>query len=110
VGEKGFFKLLDVAGTARLRLKLGTTSGRVREVLVQLEVLFEGQWHPVVRYDNAHGFPHRDRLDRAGHVSKTSIDLPDLSAFLAFAEQDLRDRWEWYRERFLRGPRGKRQR
>ena len=99
--------ILDAEGTARLRVKLGTTSGRVTEVLIQLEIRLEGAWHPVVRYDTAHGFPHRDRLDRAGTLTKSAIDLPDLAAFMAFAEQDLKDRWEWYRDQFLRGGKGK---
>ena len=81
--------ILDAEGTARLRVKLGTTSGRVTEVLIQLEIRLEGAWHPVVRYDTAHGFPHRDRLDRAGTLTKSAIDLPDLAAFMAFSEQDL---------------------
>lgn len=29
---------------------------------VQYEALIEGQYYPVVRYDTAHGRPHRDTL------------------------------------------------
>jgi hypothetical protein len=105
VGEKEFFKLLDAEGAVRLRMRVGTTAGKVADVFVQLEVLVAGEWYVVVRYDTAHGFPHRDVVDAAGRVTKTAHDLPDLGSFLAFAEQDLKDRWEWYRDRWMRGRR-----
>jgi len=34
------------------------------------------------------------------------IPLEYRKSFLAFAEQDLLDRWDWYRDRFLSGPAG----
>jgi len=57
----------------------------------------------VVRYDNAHGFAHRDVLDPAGNlVEKKVLKLGTLAEVLEFAEQDLSDRFEWYAERFLK--------
>ncbi len=38
---------------------------------VQLETLIEREWFPVVRYDTAHGFAHRDLMSRHGQVEKT---------------------------------------
>ena len=109
MGEKEYFKRLGTTGTARLRVRIETESGRIAQVVVQLEIDVNGDWTPVVRYDNAHGFPHRDVLDSRGNETKTELSLPDLDSFAAYAEQDLRDRWEWYKERFLsRHPRRKR--
>ncbi len=38
---------------------------------VQYETKVGGTWYPVVRYDTAHGFTHRDLLDMKGNVTKT---------------------------------------
>jgi hypothetical protein len=35
---------------------------------VQLEVAHEGRFYPAVRFDAAHGHPHRDTLDWEGRV------------------------------------------
>jgi hypothetical protein len=48
--------------------------GRVVEFLIQYEAFIVGQWHPVIRYDTAHGQLHRDTLHpdgtQTGDVSK----------------------------------------
>jgi len=100
VGKKGFLKYLDDERTARLRFRISTTSGRVRGVVVQFEIRLGDEWLAVVRYDNAHGIMHRDVLSPDGEEAKSVIELPGLEAFLTFAEQDLLDRWEWYKDRF----------
>ena len=40
--------------------------GQVLEFIVQLEIAVGRQWKPVIRYDTAHGFAHRDRYEREG--------------------------------------------
>jgi hypothetical protein len=55
--------------------------------------LIEGKWNPIVRYDCAHGFFHRDVLFPNGDKDKQVIEFNDLEAALSFAEQDLKDRW-----------------
>jgi hypothetical protein len=32
------------------------------EFRIQLEILVSGEWYAVIRYDTAHGKPHRDIL------------------------------------------------
>jgi hypothetical protein len=70
---------------------------------VQLEMLFEDKWMPVVRYDTAHGFVRRDLLDKKGRSVKTPIFNQDLNDALTFAENDLKSNWLSYRKRFLEG-------
>jgi len=36
--------------------------GRVIDFVVQYETFINKEWFPVVRYDNSHGFAHRDLL------------------------------------------------
>jgi hypothetical protein len=34
----------------------------------QYETIVDGKVYPVIRYDSAHGYPHRDTLDAEGQV------------------------------------------
>lgn len=68
---------------------------------VQLEVLVGGQWRAVLRYDTVHGFAHRDLLHADGTVEKTPVGKQSFDEALTFAEEDLRENWRLYRERFL---------
>jgi len=101
VPEKEFIKLLGDLGTDRLRVRLYTERGQLTSIVVQYEALVKGKWAAIVRYDTSHGYPHRDVLHPSGAKDKYSLSFPDLKAFLQYAEQDLKDRWEWYKERFL---------
>ena len=69
---------------------------------VQLEVWHRGQWQPVVRYDTAHGFAHRDMIHADGRLEKTPLPLTHYNDALTFAETDLRVNASVYAERFLR--------
>ena len=100
--EKEFIKLLGDLGTDRLRIRLRTERGQLADIVVQYEAFIRDEWVAVVRYDTSHGYPHRDVLHPNGAKDKHFLSFPDLKAFLQYAEQDLRDRWEWYRERFLK--------
>ena len=76
--------------------------GKVVRFRIQYETLVGNEWHPVIRYDTAHGFAHRDLIGREGEVIKTPLFTRDLNDALTFAESDLRSNWEIYKERFLR--------
>lgn len=79
-----------------------TQRGKVIRFMVQLEVFVQGTWKPVVRYDCAHGYAHCDRFNLRGEQRKESLPMSYAEA-LSFADDDLDDHWEEYRERFLRG-------
>ena len=73
------------------------------DVVIQYETRIKDKWHIVVRYDCAHGFFHRDLLNRKGDKIKQPIPITNLNDALTYAEQDLKDRWEWYKEQYKRG-------
>ena len=102
MGEKSFFKWIGSEGIQRLRFRIVTRKGKVIDFIVQLEVFAKHKWHPVVRYDYAHGFPHRDVLSPRGDEEKTPLLLATLEQCVQYAEQDLMDRSEWYVEQFLK--------
>jgi hypothetical protein len=79
-------------------------SGRkVLSFSVQLETLWQSKWLPVVRYDTAHGFAHRDLYGTQGRAIKTPLFILNYNQALTFAESDLKANWQIYRERFIRG-------
>jgi hypothetical protein len=55
----------------------------------------------VVRYDNAHGFCHRDTLHPDGTQDKTPVFVGDVNATFTHAIAELRGDWEAHRARFL---------
>jgi hypothetical protein len=77
--------------------------GRVVEFMVQYEIRLESGWAPVVRYDTAHGFAHRDLFSQSGKSVKTPLGFQDLNRALTFAEADLKANWRWYRQRYPEG-------
>lgn len=89
---------------ARKRHVHETDRGRVRSFTVQLEVRRHGRWEPIVRYDGAHGFPHKDVFRRNGESRKIPLRMSFREA-LVFADRDIRGEWESYLQRFLRGDR-----
>ena len=98
MGEIGYERQLDV--DARIRAEYKSRKGRITSFIIQLEVLFKDEWKPVVRYDTAHGFAHRDLYNRRGRVTKTELNMPFNDA-LTYALNDIRDNWELYRKNFL---------
>jgi hypothetical protein len=100
--KKEFTKVISQSQDDRLRIKIETERGKVLDMVVQYEAKFEEEWHPIVRYDCSHGFLHRDVMFPGGRREKHPLDIPDLNSALLYAEQDIKDRWAWYRERYRR--------
>ena len=48
-------------------------------------------------------FFHRDMVNHKGEKTKQAIQIQNLKDALTYAEQDIKDRWEWYKERFKKG-------
>ena len=77
------------------------------DYLVQLEVVVEGRWRPVVRYDPAHG-PHCDvyKLDGEdrdlAHHHLFDISTGYQEAVQA-ADADIERHWPDYQSNFLAG-------
>ena len=100
--KKEFTKLISPSEDDRLRLKIETEKGKVVDIVVQYEAKFDEEWHPIVRCDCSHGFLHRDVMSPGGKKEKYPLDIPDLKTALLYAEQDIKDRWKWYRDRYRR--------
>ena len=80
-----------------------TDRGQVIQFVVQYETFVDGEWQSVIRYDTAHGFPHVDRIRADGTVEKIPLLTNDLGEALTFADQDIDENWERYKEAYLKG-------
>ncbi len=100
--EIEFIVYLDNQQLNRLRVRLITENGELIDVLYQYESFINNNWVAIVRYDCAHGFFHRDVIMPNGDKEKKSIEIDSLKNASKYAEQDLKDRWEWYKERYIK--------
>lgn len=100
--EINYQKFLNEEGNEKLRMKIQTDRGSVIDMVVQYESLIEDKWTAIVRYDCEHGFFHRDVLYPKGEKEKRAIPIVSLEDALNYAEQDIKDRWEFYKERYLK--------
>jgi hypothetical protein len=96
---KEFVKIISPENEDRLRIRITTDTGKVVNIMVQYEARINDSWYEIVRYDCAHGFLHRDVMWPT-KTEKQMLDIKNLDAALQFAEQDIKDRWKWYKERF----------
>jgi hypothetical protein len=88
----------------RIRARMTTDArGRVDLFMLQLEILIDDDWLPVVRYDNAHGEAHIDYIDPKGVTyEKVWLNLrePYNDAF-NMAENELKRDYLAHRSRFI---------
>jgi hypothetical protein len=87
----------------RIRAHFTVHKGEVVDFLVQYETLINEKWHPVVRFDTAHGFPHIDILHFDGRKDKHSLSHLTPNDAITMAQLDVGQNWERYREQFLKG-------
>jgi len=97
-----FRRLLDDKNAVRVSFVV--ERNRVLRFMVQLECRFNDEWEPVVRYDTAHGFAHRDVLHPSGKTDKIETAVRDYNEALTFAIHDLTDNWAKYRRRYEEWP------
>jgi hypothetical protein len=64
-------------------------------LVAQYETIINEKLMPIIRYDCAHGFFHRDVMHPNGNKEKKLIDVPDLNFAFSYARQDLEDKWDW---------------
>ena len=100
--KKEYFKYLDKFENERVRMKIKTDKGRIIDMVIQYETKIKEAWNPIVRYDCSHGFFHRDIIFPGGDKEKKAIAITNLETALSYAEQDIKDRWEFYKEKYLK--------
>jgi len=104
VKEKIFIRWLGVEDRSRQVVTL--EEGEVIKFVVQYEILIAGEWRPVVRYDTAHGFSHKDLLSPAGETEKKIAVSSSYNEAFTNAEMDIKLNWQRYKEEYLKKVRG----
>jgi hypothetical protein len=100
LGEKSFVVPLGDSDSDRYRLYCVTERGRVALFRVQYEAFIDSKWQPIVRYDTAHGFPHRDLLHRDRPEAKTEYPGRFNAEVLTLGQEDIKRNWQTYRARY----------
>jgi hypothetical protein len=93
--------LFQLTAEDRKRHEHITDKGKVMGFSVQYEILYQGTWLPVVRYDTAHGYAHKDLIKPDGTQEKIFLGSADFNEALMLADKDIDENWARYRERFL---------
>jgi hypothetical protein len=90
-----------VPNHVRLRCAYKRRGKVIVQYTVQLELFHDGTWKPVVRYDNAHGFCHRDMLHPDGTQEKTRMFVGTANDTFTVAIKQAQTHWEAEVSRFL---------
>ena len=85
-----------------MRIRIEVLKGKVKYFVVQYETFLNENWNAIVLYDLAHRFFHRDVMNPKGEKEKQAIDINNLEDALNYSQQDLKNRWEFYKERYLK--------
>ena len=100
--EISYHKYIDEDEVELLRIRLWIDKGKVTDLVIQYESKIKEKWYSIVRYDCSHGFFHRDTLFPNGKKEKQAISILTLEDAVNYAEQDIKDRWEFYKDRFIK--------
>lgn len=79
--------------------KVSGRSPRIRRFALTYSARIRGRWWEVVRYDNFHGYLHRQRFWRSGQPERLPAHerLP-AEALVDACRDDLRRNWRRYRD------------
>ncbi|MBX3154116.1 LysM peptidoglycan-binding domain-containing protein [Candidatus Obscuribacterales bacterium] len=91
----------QLSETCRL-VQLDSSRANKRSTRLQLEVLREGKWSPVIAYEIAAEKSVRHEYSLSGKTKSMKMDLPS-GALEAMVQNDLTRNWKSYCEKFLTG-------
>jgi len=101
--EREFLIYLDPeTRSCRYRHYHSARGRKISGFRIQLEILADGEWHPIVRYDTAHGKAHRDILHFDGTQTKDWFESYSIEEVLTIGQKDIMEYWLSYRRRFLK--------
>lgn len=84
-----------------IHVSFETLNGSLIRFVVKLVLKVNDSFFELVRFDSAHGCPHKDTLNPNGEVMrKVWLDLLDNKQALDLGIKDLKDNYSLYVERF----------
>jgi hypothetical protein len=92
---------IELAKGIEIHVYLETLNGLVINYAVKLVLSVDKMYYEVIRFDSAHGCPHKDILDETGAVArKIWFESLDNQQGLDMAVKDIKDNYELYIQRF----------
>jgi len=85
----------------RVAVSFQTKRGHVSHFSLQYEILLEGRWRKVVRFDSSHGVPHKHTFRRNGEAYRHDIPFSDIKEALTTLLLHIKDNYESMRENYL---------
>lgn len=79
----------------RVRVLIERDKSEITDFVIQLE-LNENGWNAVVRYNFAHGIPHRDLVHKSGKREKLWLYNKTLREVFDYAKKDIMKNWRAY--------------
>lgn len=74
--------------------------GKVTEFMIQYEAFIMDRWHPILRYDSAHGQPHRDLLHPNDSQTKEFYPNYSNAEVMTIGQRDIIENWSSYRANY----------
>ncbi len=100
MGEKEYIHYFTLERLDRFRYYHYLDQGRITRFVIQYEAFIREKWHPIVRYDTAHGFPHKDLLHPGGKQEKIEYRGYTREEVLTIGERDIKANWLTYRAQY----------
>jgi len=85
-----------------LKVRFDRVETKVIQFSVQYLALIAGEWRPIVRMDTAHAKAHMDTIRPDGIKTTTDLAAQNYSEALTWSINEVKRRWEFYRQRYER--------
>jgi len=85
----------------RIRENFSVDKGEVKRIVVQFESRIHDKWVPIIRFDTAHDFFHKDIMNPDKTKVQIKISSFNLNDALTYAELDLKNNWQRYKAQYL---------
>jgi len=93
--------VIELTAEIEIHVYIETFNGLVVSYVVKLLLRDRKKYHEVIRFDSAHGCPHKDTIDEKGNViRKTWFEFLDNQQGLDMSIKDIKDNFELYIERY----------
>jgi hypothetical protein len=99
---KKYYKI-ELENNAEIHVYFETLNGIIINFVAKLVLIQDGGYREIIRFDSAHGCPHKDIIDEDGNViRKVWFEFIDNNDGLNLAVKDVKDNCEMYIERYLK--------
>lgn len=100
MNEKEYLYYFTPERQDRFRYYHKLDQGGIIRFRIQYEAYLDGTWQAIVRYDTAHGRPHKDMLRSDGSQDKVEFAGYSVEEVLTLGERDIKTNWQLYRAQY----------